>query len=211
MARQPAFALRAIRVRGAQQRATIRAAAMPRLAGNFFSLDLKSAREAFESVPWVRRAVVQRIFEPPGAVSRNTVPRRCGPPTEGEDKWSTATARCSMPTRRRGRRRTAHAERPGSGQPRRACSALQAPAAGGWRRLQMGIAELDMSGRGSVSAELEGGAVIEIGRGSDDELAARLQRASGHAAAGDRPAAPASAGVCRPAPQRGICGAAQRA
>ena len=42
--------------------------------------------------------------------------------------------------------------------------------------LGMGIAELDMSGRGSVSAELEGGAVIEIGRGSDEEVLARCAR-----------------------------------
>ena len=41
---------------------TIRANAAPRLAGNFFSVDLQAGRAAFESVPWVRRAVVRRVW-----------------------------------------------------------------------------------------------------------------------------------------------------
>jgi cell division protein FtsQ len=34
----------------------------PRLAGNFFTVDLGATRAVFESVPWVRRALVQREF-----------------------------------------------------------------------------------------------------------------------------------------------------
>ncbi len=80
MARQPVFALRSIRVEGDVARntaATIRANAMPRLAGNFFSLDLKAAREAFESVPWVRHAVVQRIWPNRLAVMRASSGATC--------------------------------------------------------------------------------------------------------------------------------------
>lgn len=40
--------------------ATIRANAMPLLEGNFFTVDLQAARRAFEGVPWVRHAEVQR-------------------------------------------------------------------------------------------------------------------------------------------------------
>jgi cell division protein FtsQ len=40
----------------------VRAVALPRLQGNFFSVDLDAARGAFESVPWVRRATVRRVF-----------------------------------------------------------------------------------------------------------------------------------------------------
>ena len=57
VARQPYFALHQIRIEGDVARnsaSTIRANAAPRLAGNFFSLDLQRARGAFESVPWVR-------------------------------------------------------------------------------------------------------------------------------------------------------------
>src|SRR5215212_9483702 len=55
LARQPAFALKSIRIVGDVTRnsvATIRANAMPQLAGNFFTLDLAAGRRAFESVPW---------------------------------------------------------------------------------------------------------------------------------------------------------------
>lgn len=63
LVRHPAFAIRAIRVDGDVARNsvhTIRANALPKLSGNFFTADLNAARGAFEAVPWVRRAVVQR-------------------------------------------------------------------------------------------------------------------------------------------------------
>ena len=65
LARSPAFEIRAIRIEGELQRIsaeTLRANAAPRLAGNFFSADLGTARAAFEAVPWVRRATVRRIW-----------------------------------------------------------------------------------------------------------------------------------------------------
>src|SRR5262249_14082036 len=64
-ARQPMFALHSIRVDGdlAHNSAlTIRANAAPRIAGNFFTMDLAATRRAFESVPWVRRAIVRRVW-----------------------------------------------------------------------------------------------------------------------------------------------------
>jgi cell division protein FtsQ len=63
--RHPAFAIRAIVVQGDvthNSAATLRANVAPRLAGNFFTIDLEQARAAFEAVPWVRKAVVQRQF-----------------------------------------------------------------------------------------------------------------------------------------------------
>jgi len=41
---------------------TIRANAAPLLAGNFYSVDLQQGRAAFETVPWVRHAVVRRVW-----------------------------------------------------------------------------------------------------------------------------------------------------
>ncbi len=63
--RQSLFSLSAIHMEGDLKHnnaATLRANVAPRLSGNFFMLDLAAARAAFESVPWVRRAVVQREF-----------------------------------------------------------------------------------------------------------------------------------------------------
>ncbi|MDE1998701.1 MAG: cell division protein FtsQ/DivIB, partial [Burkholderiales bacterium] len=41
---------------------TVRANVVSRLAGGFFSVDLMKTREVFESVPWVRKAIVRRVW-----------------------------------------------------------------------------------------------------------------------------------------------------
>lgn len=64
-ARHPAFDIRAIVVDGEvthNNAVTLRANVAPRLRGNFFTIDLKDVRVAFEAVPWVRRAFVRREF-----------------------------------------------------------------------------------------------------------------------------------------------------
>jgi cell division protein FtsQ len=63
--RNPVFALARITVVGDvthNSAATLRANVAPHLAGNFFTVNLVAARQAFEAVPWVRRAVVRREF-----------------------------------------------------------------------------------------------------------------------------------------------------
>lgn len=65
LATRPAFTLRGITLEGELTHntpLTVRAAVNSKLAGNFLSLDLDRARDAFESVPWVRRATVRRLF-----------------------------------------------------------------------------------------------------------------------------------------------------
>ena len=42
--------------------ATVRAHVVSRVKGTFFSMDLGSTRDAFEAIPWVRKAVVHRDF-----------------------------------------------------------------------------------------------------------------------------------------------------
>ncbi|MDP3620060.1 MAG: cell division protein FtsQ/DivIB [Ramlibacter sp.] len=63
--RHPLFAISGISVHGEvahNSAMTLRANVAPRLAGNFFTVDLGKAREAFEAVPWVRQATVRREF-----------------------------------------------------------------------------------------------------------------------------------------------------
>jgi cell division protein FtsQ len=64
---RPMFTLAAIRVEGPQQAAlrhvsasTMRSTALPRIKGNFFTVNLDTVRKAFEAVPWVRKATVRR-------------------------------------------------------------------------------------------------------------------------------------------------------
>lgn len=61
----PLFPLRALQLSAAPQRldaAQIEAVVRNELRGNFFTVDLESARHAFEKLPWVRKASVRRHF-----------------------------------------------------------------------------------------------------------------------------------------------------
>jgi cell division protein FtsQ len=65
LAQRPWFDFEAIELRGDLQHvsvATVRAATAGRLAGNFFTMRLATARRAFEGVPWVAGAAVRRIW-----------------------------------------------------------------------------------------------------------------------------------------------------
>jgi cell division protein FtsQ len=62
---KPWFAVRGITVTGQVSHtnaAMLRATVAPRLNGTFFTLDIKAARQAFESIGWVRQAQVHRDF-----------------------------------------------------------------------------------------------------------------------------------------------------
>lgn len=63
--RHPMFEIQSISVQGEVNRnnaVTFKANVMPQLNGNFFTLNLETARRAFEAVPWVRSAVIHREF-----------------------------------------------------------------------------------------------------------------------------------------------------
>jgi cell division protein FtsQ len=56
--------VRSVEVRGAAHAETRQAvgAAVARLSGGLFSIDLEAARAGFEAMPWVRTATVQRVW-----------------------------------------------------------------------------------------------------------------------------------------------------
>jgi cell division protein FtsQ len=70
MANRPAFALRTVVVEPATESmrlrhvndTLLRTAGATRLQGTFFTVDLAEVRSSFETVPWVRRAQVRRIW-----------------------------------------------------------------------------------------------------------------------------------------------------
>ena len=65
LGRLPYFDLQRVQIEGDLQRsnlATVRANTVPRLYGGFFQADLIRSRAIFESVPWVRKAVVRRVW-----------------------------------------------------------------------------------------------------------------------------------------------------
>lgn len=63
--RLPQFSLKGIQVTGSTMHTSpyaLRSQVLPQLQGNFFSIKLEDARTAFEQQPWVRQAVVRRVF-----------------------------------------------------------------------------------------------------------------------------------------------------
>ena len=179
LARLPMFALRAIKIEGDVTRnsvSTIRANAMPKLAGNFFNLDLQRTRLAFESVPWVRHAVVRRVWPNRIAVRlEEHRPKALWAADGGNDKLvnsfgevfeaNTGDVEDDALPRLAGPDGTA---------PRMLALYIRINPL--LARLNAGdIDELRLSRRDSWRAVLEGGAVIELGRGSDGELLARIE------------------------------------
>ena len=183
LTRSPLFTLRAITLDGELARSnlvTLRANALPQVAGNFFSIDLDRGRAAFESVPWVRQAVVRRVWpnrlavtleehraaalwQPPG--ERDTGNERLvnvqGEVFEAnlgdvEDENLIALA--------------------GPEGTSAQMLAMQRRLAATLAPIDARLAALKLSARGSWRAELDGGADLELGRGSEDEVVARTER-----------------------------------
>ena len=65
VAHHPFFAIRGLTVMGDTGHLStmgVRAQVAPSIQGTFLTIDLRGVRQAFETLPWVRRAVVQREF-----------------------------------------------------------------------------------------------------------------------------------------------------
>jgi len=182
LARQPAFALKSIRIVGDVTRnsgATIRANATPHLAGNFFTLDLTAGRRAFESVPWVRQAVIDRVWpnrlqvrleeHRPVALwsSEGGAERLVNSFGEVFEANIGDVEDDGLPTLEGPEGSAAH------------MLTLFGRLAPIFARLEARIDTLTMSARGSWSAELDSGAEVQLGRGSDDEVAERAERFAG--------------------------------
>jgi cell division protein FtsQ len=176
--RHPAFAISRITVHGDvahNSAVTLRANVAPRLAGNFFTVNLAAARQAFEGVPWVRQAVVRREF--PNRLRVLLQEHRpvalWGPETEsrllnsfGEvfeanvgDVEQDELPRLEGPEAQSADVLAMY----------RALEPLFEP-------LDLSLARLALTPRGSWQLELDTGASIELGRGTREEVAARTQR-----------------------------------
>ncbi|HXE21275.1 MAG TPA: cell division protein FtsQ/DivIB [Rhodoferax sp.] len=176
--RNPAFSIRAITVQGDLMHnnvVTLRANVDPRITGNFFTVDLARTKAAFETVPWVRRAVVRRVFP-----NRLQVVLQEQQPVAywGGDNDSTLLNSYGEVFEAN----TGDVDQNGlphlSGPLDQSADVLAmyqtlAPMV---KPLDTTLARLDLSAHGGWRAQLASGAVIELGRGSTDELTARVQR-----------------------------------
>ncbi|WP_295647312.1 cell division protein FtsQ/DivIB [uncultured Methylibium sp.] len=175
--RAPMFSLQGVRIDGDVARnsaATIRANAMPRLAGNFFSIDLVRAQRAFESVPWVRRAAVQRVWPDRLAVRLEEHRVAAWWQGDGNDRLVNLQGEVfeanpgdveddDLPVLRGPEGSSA------------AMLAMHRRLAPAFAALELRLERLTMSARGSWRAELDSGAEVELGRGSEAEVLARTE------------------------------------
>lgn len=176
--RHPVFAIGGIVVHGDvshNSAATLRASVAPRLAGNFFTVDLQKAREAFEAVPWVRQAIVKRQFpnrlrvelqehEPQAFWGGDSESRLVNTFGEVFDANPGDVEQDDMP-------RLVGPE--GSAAQVLAMYRGLKPLL---ERLELGIEQVVLSGRGGWSLHLDSGATVELGRGTTEEVLARSQR-----------------------------------
>ncbi len=176
--RNPVFAIRAIVVQGDvthNSAAMLRANVAPRLTGNFFTVDLQKTREAFEAVPWVSHAVVSRQF--PDKLRVQLQEHRAEAfwgadsdaqlvDTEGEVFEANAgdVEADDMP----------HLVGPDGTAPQ--VLAMYRGLAPWIEKLDLGIEQVVLSGRGGWTLHLDGGATVELGRGSNQEVLARSRR-----------------------------------
>lgn len=182
-ARAPLFTLRSIVLDGELSRsnlATVRANALPQLAGNFFSFDLNRGRLVFESVPWVRQAVVRRVW--PNRLAVTLEEHRAAAFWHGQGGKYGSSDRLVNDHGEVFEANLGDVEDEGlvtlSG-PEGSAGAMLAM----WHRLTDTLAPIEaridtlrLSARGSWHAELDSGAELELGRGSADEVAARTER-----------------------------------
>ena len=155
--------------------ATLRANVAPRISGTFFSIDLVRTRAAFESVPWVRSAVVRREFP-----NRLQVVLQEHQPValwgaEGDLRLLDSYGEVFEAN-------TGEVDQDnlpvlngpdGQGPDVLAMYRALAPL---FADMQLPLDQLTLSGGGSWTAHLADGASIALGRGSVDEVRARTRR-----------------------------------
>jgi cell division protein FtsQ len=190
--RNPAFAIQRIVVQGQtahNDAASLRASVLPHLKGNFFTLNMAQTQAAFQSAPWVEHALVRRrwpglldvalreyqpfarwgasgtrmidvngqLFDT-GSSNRNDQQAASLPTLIGPDSQSAAVL--AMYGKLEPLVAPLHAR----------LAVLQLQGRGSWRAVLVGDPPFPESAAG---AALD--ALIELGSGAPDELAARLQ------------------------------------
>jgi cell division protein FtsQ len=180
LVRLPVFALTGITVHGDVEHnsdVTLRASAATKLTGNFFTADLDRVRETFEAVPWVRLASVQREF--PNRL-RVTLQEHTPVAYWGDDGDSRMVNNYGevfeVDTDELEDKQMPHLRGPDSqSQQVLAMYVALEPA---FKELTLALDSLALTDRGSWRAKLTQGAVVELGRGSVDDVMERVQRVS---------------------------------
>lgn len=174
--RHPSFSLHAITVQGEVSRNNafaFRTHVLPKLEGNFFTIDLVKTRQAFESVPWVRVAVVHRDF--PNRLRAVLLEHRPMALWGEEDAGTLLNEQGQVfeailddaDAERLPRMKGPLAES-------QAVAAMYMALSPRFQKLDMEIDLLELTPRGSWRIHTKNGAQIELGRGSRTEILQKL-------------------------------------
>lgn len=176
--RQSLFNLSAIIVEGDvshNNAVTLRANVAPRLAGNLLTVDLGRTRAVFESVPWVRKAVVQRHFPDRLRVilQEHQAIAYWGP--EGDSRLVNSFGEVFEANQGEVEAEALPQLNGPAGQAALVLQAYQmlAPT---FDKLDAVLERLELTGQGAWRARLGTGAVIELGHGSPADIQARTER-----------------------------------
>lgn len=175
--RHPVFSIQSITVKGNVTHSnvvTLRANVLPQLTGNFFTLNLLQARQAFEQIPWIRSALVRREFPNRLSVTLDEFQPVALWGFEGDGKFLSVEGAIfevnaddvesdSLPLLK--------------GPESQAKTVLEMykflkPMLA---KMDMALDRLELSQRGSWTAQLASGATIELGHGTQQEISDRLQ------------------------------------
>ncbi len=178
LARLPVFDIQGITVMGDvnhNNTLTLRANVAPRMAGTFFSVDLGRVRAAFEAVPWVRRAVVRREFPNRLRVTLQEHQAVAYWGADGELRLMNSFGEVFEANVDEVEQDTLPRLSGPEGQGAEVLAMYRALAPQ-FARMELPMDQLELSGRGGWRTRLESGAVIELGRGTVDEVQARSER-----------------------------------
>jgi cell division protein FtsQ len=183
LVRSSHFAVRSVALVTPLERASlveVQALAAPRMRGNFFDIDIGAAKAAVESVPWVRRASVRRVW--PNTLEVSLEEHRAVAYWQGDegdeqlvneygevfDANLGEVGEATLPTLEGPRHASRH------------MLVLHLKLAPMMKHIDGSIEVLRVSRRGSWQVVLEDGAEIDLGRGKDfsdfHELLARTDR-----------------------------------
>lgn len=178
LVQRPWFDIRTLRVDGdlAHVNApTVRANVLHRLQGNFFTVDLGAARAAFESLPWVRRAVVRRDWPNGLHVQLQAHQAQAYWGADGAERLVNQYGEVFDANTGE----VEHEDLPRLNGPIDQSAAVLAF----WQALNPvfaplaeRVAVLELNARGAWRAELVGGADLVLGGGSPADVMARVQR-----------------------------------
>jgi cell division protein FtsQ len=177
--KHPRFAIERILVEGDtthHNALTLQANVAGRLQGNFFTIDLAQTRTVFESVPWVRKAVVRREFPNKLRIKleEHQAVALWGADTESRlvnsfgEVFEANAGEISAQIDELPRWVGADSQSP-------MLFAMQSKLDEALKDTDSVVIFLELTPRNSWRATLDGGAVLELGRGTVSEVFARTQ------------------------------------